>query len=190
MSTPCAKGTANSRVWPAASVAGVWPISASLELCYGVQTVRNKRSTFPDATRRGQFAALIHIVTNSERIVDPEGQECADFETARAEACRSAAELVAQELRAGRPPVDWRVQIANVEGTILDTISFRALAFGNGTAVAPLASRETRQLIDDVRDAIRRGREQRAGVRASIAEARKQLRTLGRLNAALGQRLN
>jgi len=134
---------------------------------------------------------FIHILTDIERIIDPEGQECADLETARAEACRSGRELMAQELLAGRPPpVAWRVQIADAEGTILDTISFSALAFGNVTLGTPLASGNTRQLIDDVRDTIRRGRNRRAGIRASIAEAQDQLRTLARLNDALARSVN
>jgi hypothetical protein len=129
---------------------------------------------------------FIHILTDGERIIDPEGQECADLEAARIEACRSARELMAQELLVGRSaPFQWRAQIVDAKGTILDTFTFSALASGNETPVAHPASGETQQLIHDVLDTIRKGRERRAGVRASIAEAREQLRTLARLNAAL-----
>jgi hypothetical protein len=132
---------------------------------------------------------FIHILTEHERIIDPEGQECANVEAARAEACQSARDLMAQELQAGRtPPISWRVQIADAEGAILDTISFKALAFGDGAAIAPIGSLSTWQLIEQVRSMIRRGRDERAGIRQSIAEARQNLRTLARLNEALSRR--
>ena len=98
---------------------------------------------------------------------------------------------MAQELQAGRPPpIAWRLAIADAEGTILDTISFGAVAFGHGMPGALLGSRETRQLVEHVRHTIRQGREHRASLRAGIAEARDQLRTLGRLNATLDKRSN
>ena len=132
---------------------------------------------------------FIHIVTDDERIIDPEGQECATIEAARAEARQSARDLMAQELQAGRPPpVGWHVLIADARGGILDTISFSTLAFGNDPALGSVRSIPTRQLIEQVRNTIRLGREGRAGIRQSIAEAHKNLRTLARLNEALSRR--
>ena len=60
--------------------------------------------TFPVGAPGGNLRLFIHILTDNERIIDPDGQECADLATAQAEACQSARELMAQELRAGRPP--------------------------------------------------------------------------------------
>jgi Domain of unknown function (DUF6894) len=132
---------------------------------------------------------FMHILTDDERIIDPKGQECTTVEAARAEARQSARDLMAQELQAGRPPpVGWHVQIADAEGGILDTISFSSLAFGHDPALASVSSLATRQLIEQVRHTIRKGREGRAAVRQSIAEAHKNLRTLVRLNEALSRR--
>jgi hypothetical protein len=132
---------------------------------------------------------FIHILTDDERIIDPDGQECATIEAARAEARQSARDLMAQELQAGRPPpIGWHVQIADARGAVLDTISFGALAFGNDPAIAPVYSLATRQLIEQVRYTIHKGRERRTGIRQTIAEAHQNLRTLARLNEALSRR--
>ena len=42
---------------------------------------------------------FIHIVTDLERLVDPDGAEFPDLATARAEARQSARDLMAEDLR-------------------------------------------------------------------------------------------
>jgi hypothetical protein len=75
---------------------------------------------------------LIHVITDCERIVDPDGSEFADLQAAREEANQSARDLMAGELLAGRPlPLGWRVQIAREDGTVLATIPFAGLVFGD-----------------------------------------------------------
>jgi hypothetical protein len=140
---------------------------------------------------RPNLLVFLHILTDNERIRDPEGQECADLETAWAEADRSARELMAQQLQAGAPPpLAWRIQIADAEDKILATVSFSAIAFGRDEVLTPLASLPNREIIHQVRGTIREGRERRAGIRASIAEAHQHLRTLARLNEALARKFN
>src|SRR5215831_3085293 len=79
----------------------------------------------------------IHIVTDSERIVDPDGEEFANIEAARLEACQSARDLMAGELVGGRPvPLRWQAQIASTDGTILLTVPFASLAFSDNEAFA------------------------------------------------------
>lgn len=74
----------------------------------------------------------IHILTDTERFRDREGQECTDLNEAQLEANLSARELIAQELQAGRPvPLGWKLHIADDEDTILATVSFAALVFDN-----------------------------------------------------------
>ena len=78
---------------------------------------------------------FIHIVTDGERIRDPEGAEFADLEAARLEASQSSRDIMAGELVAGRPvPLGWRAQIADADGTVHLTIAFATLVFGeNGS---------------------------------------------------------
>ena len=52
---------------------------------------------------RGNLLVFIHILTDDERIRDPDGQECADLEAAKAEARQSARALMAEKLQAGPP---------------------------------------------------------------------------------------
>src|SRR5262245_66037084 len=76
---------------------------------------------------------FLHIVTDNERIVDPDGAEFLSLEAARLEASQSARDLMASELIAGRTvPFGWRVQIADKDETIVLTIPFATLVFGSG----------------------------------------------------------
>lgn len=74
---------------------------------------------------------FIHVVTDLERLVDPDGQDCENLEEAVQEAKQSARELMAEELRCGRAmPFGWWMQIADDEGTIIATFRFAELVFG------------------------------------------------------------
>ena len=76
---------------------------------------------------------FIHILTDSERIADPEGAEFSSLDAARLEATQSARDLMAGELMAGRTvPLGWRVQIADKYETILLTVPFATLVFADG----------------------------------------------------------
>src|SRR5215510_11606020 len=81
---------------------------------------------------------FIHIVTDIERIVDPDGQDFPALASARAEARQAARDLMAGELSAGRPvPFGWRVQVASADGTIAWTTRFAELVFGDAPMPVP-----------------------------------------------------
>jgi hypothetical protein len=73
---------------------------------------------------------FIHIVSDTERIEDPEGAEFVDVEAATSEAVQSARDLMARELMEGRPvPLGWRVEVAAGDGTVVLAVPFAQLAF-------------------------------------------------------------
>jgi hypothetical protein len=76
---------------------------------------------------------FIPIVTDQERLVDPNGGLFADLDSARAEASQSARHRMAEELRCGRPvPFACRAQVADDDGNILPTLPFALLVFNEG----------------------------------------------------------
>jgi len=133
-----------------------------------------------------RFALFIHILRDSQRIIDPEGHECAELETAGVEACQSPRELMAQELQLAAPPRRMARSDRRRRGYDIRHHQLQRTCMRQWYAWRTLGLRR-RQLFDDVRDTILQGRARRAGVRASIAEAHGQLRTLARLNAALAK---
>ena len=55
-------------------------------------------------------------------IPDEEGSEFATFEAARAEARASLLDMVGDDIRSGKPAIDWRIEIADREGRLIDSI--------------------------------------------------------------------
>jgi len=64
-----------------------------------------------------------HIYSDDVTI-DREGQELADFETARLEATRGARELICDSVRKGRLTLGHRVEVEDEDGRPLFTIRF------------------------------------------------------------------
>src|SRR5262247_3604182 len=86
---------------------------------------------------------FIHIVTEKERLVDHDGGEFTDLSSARVEASQSARDLMAEELRCGRPvPFSWQVQVADTDGNVLLTLPFARLVFSE--VIAAQLSRMSR----------------------------------------------
>lgn len=56
-------------------------------------------------------------------IPDDEGSEFATFSAARAEARASLLDLVKDDLRSGRPAINWQIEIADRQGKLIDSIS-------------------------------------------------------------------
>jgi hypothetical protein len=133
---------------------------------------------------------FIHIVTDEQRIVDPEGEEFADLEAARLGASQSARDLMANELVAGRPvPFGWRVQVADLDGTVLLTIPFASLAFGQtvgmeGWKFPRVAGPE---VLGRARATMLKAHHANGDVLRSIGELWSHLRTLSDVNATLGK---
>src|SRR5262245_56220663 len=90
------------------------------------------RSTEAATVRvKGAMRCYLHILTDCERIVDPDGQVFPDLTAAVAEANQCARLLMAEELRRGRPlPLKWRVQVADASGSIRATAKFSEILFG------------------------------------------------------------
>jgi hypothetical protein len=136
-----------------------------------------------------QMQYFIHVVTDNERIVDPDGAVFVDLEQAKVEATQSARDLMAEELRCGRRvPVRWRVQIADESGAVVDTIRFASLLFGNGSPGGE-ASELTLDttLIERAKATFARVRHSHSELNDGLVRLKGQLRTLALFNASLGR---
>lgn len=136
---------------------------------------------------------FIHIVTDQERVVDPDGAEYLDLGSARVEACQCARDLMAEELRSGRPvPFGWCVQVAAEDGTVHFTHSFAHLVFaGNMADAVTNASRRMSpahdlMLVERARATFTRARQSHAEIRTGLAELRGHMRQLERLKGGFG----
>ena len=136
---------------------------------------------------------FIHIITDKERIIDPDGGEFKDLESARAEASQSARDLMAEELRCGRPvPFAWRAQVADEEGNVRLTLPFAQLVFSE--VIAAQLSRVSRPtspeahmaLIERAKTTFARARSANAEIKDGLTELRNQLRRLAQYSSALG----
>ena len=133
---------------------------------------------------------FIYIITDQERLVDPDGCEFTDLESARAEANQSARDLMAEELRRGRPvPISWKAQLADDDGKILLTLPFARLVFGELVAaqlsktVRPISPQAHRALIERAKATFAHAKSTNAEIRDGLIELRNQVR---RLSSALG----
>jgi len=71
---------------------------------------------------------FIHIVTDTEFIRDSEGEDFSDQQVAAQEVAQVARDLMAEELRKGRPlPVRWKVLLALADDTVLMSLPFSQL---------------------------------------------------------------
>lgn len=136
---------------------------------------------------------FIHIVTDQERIVDPDGGEFADLASARDEASQSARDLMAEELRKGRPvPFTWLAQVADDEGNVLLTLPFARLVFNEVIAAQlirmsrPTTPEAHLALIERARATFARARTTNAEIKNSLTELRNQVRRLAQYSNALG----
>jgi hypothetical protein len=136
---------------------------------------------------------FIHIITDRERLVDPDGGEFPDLATARAEASQSARDLMAEELRCGRPvPFGWRAQVADEAGTILLTLRFAELVFSGSIAeelsraIPPTSTEVHRALIERTKITFARARKSHSEIRTGLDELRGQLRRLAQYSSTLG----
>lgn len=136
---------------------------------------------------------FIHIVTDQERLVDPDGGEFTDLAAARAEACQSARDLMAEELRCGRPvPFGWRAQVADEQGKVVLTIKFALLVFSEAVAAQLSNSFHSKSpeadvmLIERAKDTFARVRKSHAEIRDGLNELRSHVSRLAQYSNALG----
>ena len=133
---------------------------------------------------------FFHIITDLERLPDPDGQEFPALERARLEARQCARDLLAEELKHGRPlPLGWRVQVAEAEGAIADTIKFADLVFVDAHAIKPAPSKskpiQNAELLERAKATVRRAHERNAQIEQGLKRLQEHVRTLSRLSASL-----
>lgn len=130
---------------------------------------------------------FIHIITDNERLVDPDGGEFFDLVSARTEAVQSARDLMAEELRCGRTvPFGWRAQVADEDGRVMLTLPFARLVFSEDLAAEVL--KDWRPLSPDIDQVlVKRAKATFARARQSTAEIHKGLRELQRICEDLRQ---
>jgi hypothetical protein len=68
---------------------------------------------------------FLHLRESGERIEDPQGTEFPSLMAARAEAIRSAREMMAESLRAGQPLDHQQIEICDASGELLEVVRFR-----------------------------------------------------------------
>ena len=68
---------------------------------------------------------FLHIRSGEELIEDPDVSELRDLDEARAEAIAGARDLLAEQLRLGKPLDGQRIEIYDEAGQLLATIPFR-----------------------------------------------------------------
>ena len=72
-----------------------------------------------------------HILTDQERLRDPDGEEFSSLAVARTEATQCARDLIAERLRCGRAaPSQWCIHVAQEDDTIVHTVPFAPLLLG------------------------------------------------------------
>jgi len=137
---------------------------------------------------------FFHIISDQERLIDPDGGDFANLASARDEACQSARDLMAEELRCGRPvPFAWRVQVADWEGNILLSISFANLVFSEMVAAQlsridrPTTPQAHLALIERAKATFSRARSTNTEIKAGLTELRNQVRRLAQFSSALGK---
>jgi hypothetical protein len=136
---------------------------------------------------------FIHIITDEERLVDPDGCVFADLDSARAEDSQSARDLMAEELRCGHPvPFGWRAQVADGDGKVVLTLPFALLVFSEVMAahlsktVRPASPEAHLALIERAKTTFARAKTTNAEIRDGLIELRNQVRRLAQYGSELG----
>jgi len=129
----------------------------------------------------------IHIVTDTERVVDPDGQQFESLATAVGEACQCARDLMAEEVRQGRPlPLNWRVQVADHEGCILATLKFGVILFGTQTPTQSGPALD-RDLVERAKSIFFKAQRAQGELRNGLLALRDNVRTLSKLTATFSK---
>jgi len=129
----------------------------------------------------------LHVITDTERIIDPDGQPFADLASALAEARQCARDLMAEELRAGRSlPLAWKVQLVDSEGAIEATVKFAELVFGSHVHEGqPKRSVQDPDLTQRAKAIFFKARHNEAALRSSLRALSDNVRLLSKLTASI-----
>ena len=131
--------------------------------------------------------SYLHIITDTERVVDPDGQQFDSLTSAIDEARQCARDLMAEQLRQGRPlPLNWRVQVADEEGCILATLKFSEIVFGTQTRMQSWSgSVLDRDLIERAKTIFFKAQRAQGELRTGLLVLRDNVRALSKLTGAL-----
>ena len=131
----------------------------------------------------------LHIVTDIERLVDPDGQCFDTLASAVEEARQCARDLMAEELLQGRPlPLNWRVQVADEEGCILATFRFADIVFGTQAPVPfMVAAASDPNLVERAKVLFFKAQRTQGELRDGLLALRDNVRQLSKLTGHFGR---
>ena len=90
---------------------------------------------------------FFHIRSDESEILDPEGAECPDLESARSAALVSARSIMSEEIKNGHLPLGERLDIEDRDGQLLLSVNFgEALILPPGFSLG-LPEREARDQV-------------------------------------------
>src|SRR5262245_54171954 len=132
-----------------------------------------------------------HILTDRERLRDPDGEEFSSLDAAREEATQSARDLIAEKLRCGQAvPSRWRIQIALKDETIVETVPFASLLLGHEASPPPrtqVRGRNHREVIARAQATFTRAQNATVEIGSHLTELMDNLETLSQLNEAFSK---
>ena len=129
---------------------------------------------------------FFHILTDRERLRDPDGEEFLTLAEACEEATQSARDLIAEELRCGRAvPSLWSIQISQEDDIVLETVPFVRLLIHNDVHQLHVRRRYDPDGIAPPRASRLRARATTAEIIRLLAELRDNVGVLADLNEQL-----
>jgi hypothetical protein len=129
-----------------------------------------------------------HILTDRERLRDPDGEEFASLTSVREQAKQNARDLIAEELRCGcAAPSAWRIHIALEDDTIVETVPFTALLLGHEERCAIQTSHQ--EQFSHAMATFAKAQNANAEITHHIVQLRANLNTLAELNKRFTQHL-
>jgi hypothetical protein len=131
--------------------------------------------------------SYLHIITDTERVADPDGQQFESLVSAIDEARQCARDLMAEQLRQGRPlPLNWRVQVADEEGCILATLKFSEIVFGTQTSTPSWSGAVLdRDLVERAKTIFFKAQRAQGELRNGLLALRDNVRALSKLTGSL-----
>jgi len=133
-----------------------------------------------------------HLLTERERLRDPDGDEFSTLDAAREEATQSARDLIAEHIRSGHAiPLQWCIQIAQQDDTMVDTVRFASLCMGDGgnPSRPRIMQKIDPEFIARAKATFEYARTTNAEIGHHLAELRDNLQTLSRLNRTFTEHL-
>jgi len=127
-----------------------------------------------------------HILTDTERLRDPDGEEFPTLAEACEEATQSARDLIAEELRCGRAvPSLWSIQITQEDDTVLQTVPLVRLFIHDDVHQLHFRRSHGSHVIAHSRATRLRARAMTRGIIRHLVKLRENVGVLAQLNEEL-----